>query len=166
MDTSALRRLATGTAIALWRERIRELTHGERLTQDELQSSAELPSGSVSRFERGVNTPGEEELRRIARVLKTDVPALLDAADLLYELLVRALGPLRLVDDHGGEAPPSGSEIADKEIPVELPEDQRRRWERLLAAEAELTRERHQLEFLRGVHAGRLAAALGPPPAS
>lgn len=151
-----------GTAIALWRERIRELTHGERLTQDELQSLAELPSGSVSRFERGVNTPGEEELRRIARVLKTDVPALLDAADLLYELLLRALGPLRLIDGHE-ETPPAGSEIADREIPVELPEDQRRRWERLLAAEAEIARERHQLEFLRGVHAGRLAAALGPP---
>jgi len=163
MDTSALRRLALGTAIALWRERIRELAHGEKLTQDELQGLADLTRGSVSRFERGVNTPGQEELRRIARVLKTDVPALLDAADLLYELLLRALGPLRLIEGHEGKAPPPGSEIADREIPVELPEDQRRRWERLLAAEGELARERHELEFLRGVHAGRLAAALGPP---
>lgn len=162
MDKAGLRRLALGTAIALWRERIRELTHGERLTQDELQSSAELPSGSVSRFERGVTTPGEEELRRIARVLKTDLPALLDAADLLYELLLRALGPLRLIEGHEPEAPP-GSEIADREIPLEPPEELRRRWERLLAAEAQLARERYEVEFLTRVHAGRLATALGPP---
>lgn len=164
MDTSALRRLALGTAIALWRERIYRLAEGRKLRQNDLQRLAKLPKGSLSRFERGDNAPGPEELRRIARELKTDVTALLDAADFLYELLLRALGPLRLIEGHEGEAPPPpGSEIADREIPVELPEDQRRRWGRLLAAEAELARERHQLEFLRGVHAGRLAAALGPP---
>lgn len=163
MDTSGLRRLALGTAIAIWRERILELTEGDGVTQRQLESLAELPSGSVSRFERGVNTPGQEELQRIARVLKTDAAALLEAADLLFELLLRALGPLRLVDGHELEVSPPGSEVADRDIPVELPEEQRRRWERLLAAEAEVSRERHQLEFLRGVHAGRLAAALGPP---
>lgn len=162
MDSSGLWRLALGTAIAIWRDRIYRLTEGQGLTQDELQTLAELPGGSISRFERGVSSPGADELRRIVRVLKTDEAALRSAADLLFDLLARALGPLRLADDHEG-LPPPASDVTDRGIPIQPPEEIRRRWERLLAAEAKLARERQDLEYLTRVHASRLAAALGPP---
>lgn len=162
MDLSRLRRLALGLAIAIWRERVYELAHDDTLTQRRLQSEAKLPKGSVSRLERGVTEPTPEELRRIAEALGTQVSNLLRAAELLFELLQQALGPLRLVDDHSGELPPA-SEVADREIPLEVPEELRLRWERLIAAEAELARERYRLLHETAVHASRLGIALGPP---
>lgn len=162
MDDSGLWRLSLGTAIAIWRDRVYEVTEGKRLSQGELQRLAELPGNSMTRIERGSKAPGPEELRRIVRVLKTDVATLMSSADLLFDLLARALGPLRLAEDHAGEPPPA-SEVTDRGIPIAPPEELRRRWQRLLAAEADLARERHELEYLTRVDASRLGIALGPP---
>ena len=60
MDASDLRRLALGMVIAIWREKLRRITHDEKLTQIELERRADLPTGSVGRFEAGKNPPDPE----------------------------------------------------------------------------------------------------------
>ena len=78
----------------------------------------------------------------------------------MFDLLARALGPLRLAREPRIEPP--RSDLADAEIPVRLPEELQRRWETLVAAETDLAQERYRLEYLTHVHASRMAATLGP----
>jgi transcriptional regulator with XRE-family HTH domain len=159
MDGDSLQRLALGTVIAIWRERIWKIVHGDTLKQVELQKSAKLSTGSVSRFERGVTSPNQEELRRIAEALHTDVPELTRERELLVDLLGSALGPLHL----GNEYPPLSSPTDEiGEGRPGMPEALRRRWDALLNAERKLALDRSLLEYETLVHANRDAIGQGP----
>lgn len=161
MDVRRLRRLALGTVIAIWRERIRTITHGGRLTQHDLESGAKLPRSSVSRIELGKASPEPDELRRIADFLGTEPEELMSESELMFDLLKSALGPLRTGDRY---APlhSTEDEVAEASA-ITMSERIRRRWDALLNAERSLAQERALLEYESALEANRTAIAQGPP---
>lgn len=148
------RRLALGSLLKLWRERVRDIT------QRELEKAASLSTGRVTKLERGESEPRPEEMESIAMVLKTTPAKWRELARPIEEdLMTRSTGlepdgaypapvvePGLLVD---GDAPTAG-----------LPKELRDRWEQQRADELRVRKNRDDLTFetnayLFGHHPGR-----------
>jgi transcriptional regulator with XRE-family HTH domain len=64
-----------------FRERFREWRLKRGISQDELARKADVPSASVSHFERGMRFPNAETLRRLADALGVSADYLLGRVD-------------------------------------------------------------------------------------
>lgn len=135
-DEAALRRLATGALIKLWR-RIRD-----DMSQSQLEETAGLSKNRVSSYERGEDLPDPENLERIAGALDVEPKNLRYGAELMIHHLAMTLDP-REAEVEYPLPRPEGSEIAEPAMPDEL----RLAWEVQLEAESRLARSRQRLEY-------------------